>query len=209
MSEHKGRVLQSLDRCQLAVDTTGLADRNQEAHAGSAALSGGEAPLALDQKPKVATSLRSASRCASPIDLALSDDEDLYNPLTTRWHTTLCSAISTNKEHQNALGFSSGYEPLLKGLLSSNISTIREGFTILQSCNLEIRKIHDIEQFDTLFSMLSRREDAPVPRSTLCEMCAVAATSGQYVRHLLGPGLINYWYSKIHSWHLVSRMNLT
>jgi hypothetical protein len=30
----------------------------------------------------------------------------------------------------------------------------------------------------------------------LCEMCAVAVTSGQYVRDLIEPGVLDYWYGK-------------
>lgn len=159
----------------------------------------------MNQKPVVTASLR----CAGPIDLALSDDEneDLDNPPTTRQDITVYRTICTNTRQQIAVGFSPKYEPVLRTLLSSNIVTVREGFTIMHSWNLEIRKVHDAERFDALFSVLSSRESTPIPRSRLCEMCAVAATSSQYVSHLLAPGLINYWYGKIHSRHLVRRLS--
>jgi hypothetical protein len=93
----------------------------------------------------------------------------------------------------------------LRGLLSLNSAEIQQGFLDLQSWNVEIRELHDTEQFDSLFSVFYH-QDVYVPRSRLCEMCAVVATSGQFVRHLLALGLINYWYGKSNLGVLVSRM---
>ena len=111
----------------------------------------------------------------------------------TKPYATPCRAFYTNAEHESAVGFSLEYEPLLRGLLSLNIADVRQGFLVLRSWNVEIRKTHDTEQFDSLFSVLYYEEGAYVPRSRLCEMCAIAAVCGQFERHLLAPGLINYW----------------
>ena len=125
----------------------------------------------------------------------------------TKRHATPCRASYTYVKHESAAGFSLVYEPILRGLLSSNIAEVRQGFLVLRSWNVAIRKIHDTEQFDSLFSVLCYEEDAYIPRSRLCEMCAVAATSGQFVGHLLAPGLINYWYGKLPLGVLVSHMD--
>jgi hypothetical protein len=207
MSEHKGRLAQSVDCPPLAADATGSVDGDGKINDGPAALSGRKASLALDQTLGITSSCQCTSSYTGSIDSALSDGHNGYpsNSPTTRPNATISRTIGTNAKRQFAVGFSPEYESLLTGLLSSNAAKVRQGFTILQSWNCEIRKIHNTEQFDLLFSFLSRGEDPSIPRSRLCEMCALAATSGQYVRHLLAPGLINYWYGKFSSEVLVSR----
>jgi hypothetical protein len=162
----------------------------------------------LNRTPESTSSFPCALRHAYTIVSPSShyDNGCLGDPPTTKWHATFRRAFYNNSEHGSPVGFSLEYEPLLRGLLSLNIAAIRQGFLDLQSWNVEIRELHDTEQFDSLFSVLYREEDAYVPRSRLCEMCAVAATSGQFVRHLLAPGLINYWYGKSNLGVLVSHM---
>jgi hypothetical protein len=208
MSEHEGRLPRSLDSAQLADDITGSADQDAKSRPGSSAFLERDESSALDQMPESTSSFPYASRHADSIGLSSShyDNGCLGEPPVTKAHTIPYRALYNNSEHGSAVGFSLEYEPLLRSLLSLNIAEIQQGFLDLQSWNVEIRKIHDTEQFDSLFSVLCHDEDAYIPRSRLCEMCAVAATSGQFVRHLLAPGLINYWYGKLHLEVLVSRV---
>jgi hypothetical protein len=207
MSEHKGRLVQSGDCPPLTADATGSVDDDGKSNDGPAALSERETSLALDQTLGFTSPYQCTSLYTDSIESALSNGHDGYPsyPSTTRPDTTLCRTIGTIAKRQVAVGFSPEYESLLTGLLSSNIAKVRQGFMVLQSWNCEIRKVHDTEQFDFLFSFLSRGEDTNIPRSILCEICALAATSGQYVRDLLAPGLINYWYGKFISEVLFSR----
>jgi hypothetical protein len=207
MSEHKGRLVQSGECPPLTADATGSVDEDGKSNDGHAALSERETSLALNQTLEFSSSYQCTSLYTGSIEPAFSNGHNSYpsNSPTTRPNATLCRTIGTNAKCQVTVGFSPEYESLLTGLLSSNAAKVRQGFMILQSWNCEIRKIHNTEQFDFLFSSLSYGEDASIPRSILCEICALAATSGQYVRHLLAPGLINYWYGKFSSEVLVSR----
>jgi hypothetical protein len=208
MSEHEGRLPRSLDSAQLAADGPGLADQDAKSRPGSSALLERGASSALDQTPESICFVPWASRHAESTGLPSRnyDYGCLGDPPVTQPHATPCRLFYTNAEHESAVGFSLEYEPLLRGLLSLNIAEVRQGFLVLQSWNIDVRKIHNTEQFDSLFSVLCHDEDAYVSRSRLCEMCAIAATSGQFVKHLLTPGLINYWYGKLPLGVLVSRM---
>jgi hypothetical protein len=199
MSKHGGRPPRLGDCVQLAVSPPGLVDQSTNFHTGSSVLSEREIPLALDLMPDSTSSSLRASRYADTIGLPSSyhDNGYLGDPPTTKWHAIFRRAFYTNAEDESAVRYSLGHEPLLRGLLSSNVAEIRQGFLVLRSWNIEVREIHNTEEFDSLFSVLCQKEDAYIPRSRLCEMCAVAATAGQYVRHLLAPGLINYWYGKL------------
>jgi hypothetical protein len=199
ISEHEGRLPQSVDCVQLAASPPGLVDQSAKFHTGSPASSERETSLALGLTLESTSSSSCAPRYADTIGVPSShyDDGCLGDPPTTKWHATFHRAFYTNADHENAVCSSLGYEPLLRGLLLSNIAGIRQGFLVLRSWNIEVREVRSIEEFDSLFSVLCHKEDAYIPRSRLCEMCAVAATSGWYVRHLLVPGLINYWYGKL------------
>jgi hypothetical protein len=204
MSEHKDRLVLSGDCPPLTIDITGSAN-----DVGHAALSERETSPALGQTLGFTSSFQYTSLYADSIEPALSNGRIGYpiSPPTTRLDATLYRTIGTSAKRQVAVGFSPEYESLLTGLLSSNFAKLRQGFMVLQSRNCESRKVHNTEQFDFLFSFLSRGEDTTTPRSTLCEICALAATSGQYVSHLLAPGLVNYWYGKLRSRVLVSHMS--
>jgi hypothetical protein len=199
ISEHEGRLGQSQGCVQLAAHPPGLVGQSAKLHSGSSALSERETSLALGLTSESISSSPYAPRYADTLALPSIhyDDGYLGDPPTTKWHGTFRRASYTNTELENAVCSSLGYEPLLRGLLWSNIAEIRQGFLILRSWNIEVREIHNTEQFESLFSVLCHEEDAYIPRSRLCEMCAVAATSGQYVKHLLAVGLINYWYGKL------------
>jgi hypothetical protein len=209
MSEHEGRLPRSLDTAHLIADEPGLVDQNAKSHAGCSTSLERDTPSALDLTPESTSFVPCASRYAEPTGLPSRnyDNDCLGDPPVTKPHAIPCRTFYTNAEHESAVGFSLEYEPLLRGLLSSNIAEIRQGFLVLRSWNVDIRKIHDTEQFDSLFSVLCHEEGAYVPRSRLCEICAVAATSGQFERHLLPPGLINYWYGKLPLGVLVSHMD--
>jgi hypothetical protein len=198
MSENEDRLPQFLDSAQLAANPPGLVDQSTEFRNGSFALSGRETSLALGLTPESTSSSPCAPWYADTIELASSHHDDGYlgDPPMTRLHATFLRTSYTNAKQESAVFFSLEYEPLLRGLLSSNIAEIRQGFLALLSWNIEIWKIHNIEQFESLFSILCHKEDVYIPRSILGEMCAVAAISGQFVSHLLAPGLINYWYGK-------------
>lgn len=183
-------------------------DQNAETHAGCFASLERDTSSGLDRTPESISSFPCASRnvdsTGSPS--RIYDNSCLGDPAMPKQHATPCLTFYTNAKHGSAVGFSLGYEPLLRGLLSLNIVEVRQGFLVLRSWNDDIREIHDTEQFDSLFSVLCHEKDAHIPRSRLCEMCAIAATSSQFVRHLLAPGLINYWYGKLPLGVLVSRM---
>lgn len=78
--------------------------------------------------------------------------------------------------------------------LESNYDQIREGFSVQRMCISEIFYCHDSDTVERLFERLSIRESISVPLPLLCELCALAATSGQYVRGLIAPDLLDYWY---------------
>lgn len=199
MSKHKARLSPFVACAQPATDQLGLVYQNKNSEAGSSASTAQKNYLAFDQTPKPTSSHPCISRYADSTGILPGDHENSCHgkSRTTKWHATFRHVAYTNAGHESAIGFSPEHEPLLKGLLSFNIDKIRLGFTILRSWNIESRKVHNIEEFDHLFSILCHGEDTPMSRSGLCEICAVAATSGQYVRHLLAPGLINYWYGKL------------
>lgn len=206
MSEHEGRLSRSLDSAQLAADEPGLAVQNAKSRPEFSASLERDTSSAFDRTPESTSSFPCASQHADSTELPLCNYYNgcLADASVTKRHVTSRRTFYTNAEH--AVAFSLEYEPLLRGLLSMDIAAVRQGFLVLRSWNVEIRKIHNTEQFDCLFSVLCHEEDAHIPRSRLCEMCAVAATSGQFVRHLLAPGLINYWYGELNLGVLVSRM---
>jgi hypothetical protein len=210
MSKHEDRFPQPLDCAQLAANAPGLVDQNAKSRTGSSALLEREVSLALDLTPESTYSIPCASRHADSTRLPSRnyDNGCSRDPPMTKKHATSYRTFYTNAEHESAVGFSLEYEPLLRSLLPLNITAVRQGFLVLQSWNVEIRKIHGIEQFDFLFSVLCHEEDVYVSQSRPCEMCAVAATSGQFVRHLLAPELIDYWYGKLTLGVLVNGMGL-
>jgi hypothetical protein len=168
MSEHEGRLLRSLDSAQLAVDEPGIADQNAKLHAGCSASLERDNSSGLDRTPKSTSSFPCASRHADFVGLPSShyDNGCLGDPPTTKWHATFRRAFYNNSEHESTVGFSLEYEPLLRGLLLLNIAEIRQGLLDLQSWNVEIRELHDTEQFDSLFSVLYH-EDAYIPVETV------------------------------------------
>jgi hypothetical protein len=198
MSEQDGMLPQFQDSAQLAANEPGLMGQDTKCHTVPSAFLERETTVALEQTPEPTSSNLCASRYADSPELPSSNHDIgcLGYPPTTTQRATYRYAMSTNTEHQSTIGFSLEYEPLLWGLLSSNIAEIRQGFLVLRSWNIEVREIHNTEEFDSLFSVLCHKDDTYIPQSRLCEMCAVAATSGQFVRHLLAPGLINYWYGE-------------
>jgi hypothetical protein len=177
ISVHEGRLPQSQGCVQLAAHQPELVGQSVKLHSGSSALSERGISLALNPTSESTSSSPYAPRHAEVIALPSShyDDGYLGDPPTTKWHATFRRAFYTNVELENAVCSS----------------------LILRSWNIEVREIHNTEQFESLFSFLCHKENACIPRSRLCEMCAVAATSGQYVKHLLAVGLINYWYGKL------------
>lgn len=209
MSEHEGRLSQSLDSAQLAADEPRPVDQNVKPLASYSASLERDTSSALDPTPESTSSFPCASQHADSTRLRLRQCHNGCpgDPPVTKRHATSRGTSYTNEGRERAVGFSLEYEPLLRGLLSLNVAEVRQGFLVLRSWNIEIRKIHDTEQFDSLFSVLCHEEDAYIPRLILCEMCVVAATSGQFVRHLLAPGLINYWYGELPLGVLVSRMS--
>lgn len=110
-------------------------------------------------------------------------------------------------DHQpnNLLPFTHGevYESHLQHLLRSHLTEIREGFALQCSCISEIFFCHDNIAFENLFDTLLSSEESNILPSVLCEMCAVAAASGQYVRDVLPPSLIDCWYSKLCTLYLI------
>lgn len=78
--------------------------------------------------------------------------------------------------------------------LRSNIDKIREGFAVQCLCISEIFYCYDSDAFEGLVANLVPEQDLQITRATLGEVCAVAATSGKYVRDSIEPGILDYWY---------------
>lgn len=82
--------------------------------------------------------------------------------------------------------------------LKSHYDQIREGFSMQRKCISEIFYCHDSNTVESLFQKLSARNSSPIPLTILCELCALAATSGQYVRGLIAPDLLDHWYGQFY-----------
>lgn len=80
--------------------------------------------------------------------------------------------------------------------LQANVEKIREGFAIQRMCISEIFYCHDNEDFERLLAGVEGSWNGLLSRPVLCEVCALAATCGQYVRDAVSPGLIDYWYGE-------------
>jgi hypothetical protein len=74
---------------------------------------------------------------------------------------------------------------------------IREGFELQRAQVSEIFYCYEPKAFEELFMNLDNGPATPIASYTLCEMCAVAVTCGQFVRDLdlIEPGVLDYWYS--------------
>lgn len=94
------------------------------------------------------------------------------------------------------LAHCSEFDTTLRKSLQSNSEKIRKGFAVQRMCISEIFFCHDKDAVESLFERLSLEQSIKNPRPTLCELCAVAATSGQYVRDLISADLLDYWYGK-------------
>ena len=87
-----------------------------------------------------------------------------------------------------------GQYALLRQSLQSNMNIIRKGFGIQRLLASEVFYCYEPEAFDELFRNLDMDTESRIGSPMLCEMCAVAVTSGQYVRDSIEPGLLDYWY---------------
>jgi hypothetical protein len=87
-------------------------------------------------------------------------------------------------------------DALLRQSLQSNMTAIRKGFEIQRSLISELFYCYEPKVFEVLFMNLDVDPATPIGKAMLCEMCAVAVTSGQYVRDLIEPGVLDYWYGK-------------
>lgn len=97
----------------------------------------------------------------------------------------------------NAPGSCSSRSGGLHLSLQSNTSKIRSGFFTKQACISEIFVCHSNEEFESLLAEFDRPQKRPILADALCEMCAIAATCGQYARNLLQADLLDYWYGKL------------
>lgn len=88
-------------------------------------------------------------------------------------------------------------DELLQSSLRSNSGRIREGFAIQRMCISEIFFCHDRDAVESLLKNIDVWQSNAMPSPLFCELCAVAATSGQYVRDLIAPGLLDCWYGKL------------
>jgi hypothetical protein len=85
-------------------------------------------------------------------------------------------------------------DALLRQSLQSNMIAIRNGFEVQRSLISELFYCYEPKDFEELFKNLGTGPANPIASSMLCEMCAVAVASGQYVRDLIEPGVLDYWY---------------
>ena len=85
-------------------------------------------------------------------------------------------------------------DTLLRHSLQSNMDAIRKGFEVQWSKISELFYCYEPKAFEELFENLDRGPEFPISSPILCEICAVAVTAGQYVRDLIEPGVLDYWY---------------
>lgn len=97
----------------------------------------------------------------------------------------------------NSTGLHSSKLGGLQKSLQSNTSKIRSGFLTKQACISEIFVCHSNEEFESLVAEFDEPQERPILADALCEMCAIAATCGQYVRDLLQADLLDFWYGKL------------
>jgi hypothetical protein len=109
--------------------------QDDESRAGSSANTTQTTSSVPDQAPKSLSSHLLSSRYKeyTRYSLNIHDNGCHDDSQTTRWHAMFPHATHMNAEHESAVGFSRVYEPLLRGLLSSNINKVRLGSTILRS----------------------------------------------------------------------------
>lgn len=80
--------------------------------------------------------------------------------------------------------------------LQRNIGKIQEGALVKEACISEIFFCHTQDELSDLFAAFDHGDDNTISPAVKSEMYAAAATSGQYVRSLLGPDLLDPFYSK-------------
>lgn len=146
--------------------------------------------------------------CAGALPKSLTDLSNDNEDAQVRTGTS-SRLISSNSElpsskssppHQvnviQSLARRSEYDTLLHHSLQSNRDKIQEGFAVQRMCISEVFSCHESDAVENLFAELDAKRGTVISNAALCELCAVAATSGQYVRNLIAPEVLDYWYGE-------------
>lgn len=152
--------------------------------------------------------LASSSQSGDSIFRTQEPPRDAVTPATTFLPGAPLNKSSTNdflpqssssiaQQSAGQLQESAGQDPhTLRLSLQRNIGKIQEGALVKEACISEIFFCHTQDEFSDLVAAFDQGDDSTVPPAVKSEMYAAAATSGQYVRDLLGPGLLDPFYSK-------------
>lgn len=107
------------------------------------------------------------------------------------------SSSSIAQQRAGQLYGPAGQDPhTLRLSLQRNIGKIQEGALVKEACISEIFFCHTQDEFSDLVAAFGQGDDSTIPPAVKGEMYAAAATSGQYVRDLLGPDILDAFYSK-------------
>ena len=82
-------------------------------------------------------------------------------------------------------------------MLRSNISNVRQGMAIQSRSMPEGCSAYSESQVENLISAVEMHADHEIPKSSLCELCSIAAVAAQYVRGHLQPGVFEFFYGKL------------
>ena len=136
----------------------------------------------------------------SPAELVIDHtDAQLQTTVPSRPINTDKRLISSSLLQGNTLqplAQRSEYDALLHHSLQSNRENIQEGFAVQRMCISEVFLCHESDAVESLFMELDAKDGTVISNAALCESCAVAATSGQYVRNLIAPEVLDYWYGE-------------
>jgi hypothetical protein len=152
-------------------------------------------------QPSNTDTLESAgSSQESPADLSIDHtDAQLQTTVPSRPINTDNRLLSSSLLQKNAiqsLARRSEYDALLHHSLQSNRENIQEGFAVQRMCISEVFLCHESDAVESLFMELDAKDGTVISNAALCELCAVAAISGQYVRNLIASEVLDYWYGK-------------
>ena len=176
-------------------DTACLRSRQQSAIAASSGWG----------KPNNSEDNKNACRGAPLSSLSLTDlkARDSYSRESA---TTSTDSIAGTSVSQNSWTDSlfvpdrrRDRDTVLRKSLQSNMTSIRKGFELQRSFTAELFFCYEPRAFEELFAILTGDPRFPIASPRLCEMFAVAVTSGQYVRDLIEPDVLDCWYGTFQS----------
>jgi len=155
-------------------------------------------PAGRHQASNTDTLESAGSSQESPAELSI-DNTDAQLQTSARPISTDNRLLSSSLLEGNtlqSLARRSEYDALLHHSLQSNREIIKEGFAVQRMCISEVFSCHESNAVESLFVELDAKDGNVISNTALCELCAVAATSGQYVRNLIVPEVLDYWYGE-------------